>query len=288
MEKLKKLFGGIDLTWKKLIIFAIIAGTYTVIMAMLPIAKNTSFSDLTVTFEVWILCGIFIIMNSKSAKDSAIKCFVFFLISQPLVYLIQDVINHSQLFITYYKYWFMWTIATIPMGFIGYYMKKDKWWGLLILTPILIMLGEELGRYISSTMFSFPRHLLTTIFCIATLIIYPLAIFDNKKIKIVGVTISSLIIIAMIILSFLNPPVYSTDILADGEEYQFDDKYKVYLMDSKYGDLEIRYEDGIEAWMVHAEFKHAGKTEFVLESPNGEKNIFDITIERDTYKINRK
>ena len=78
MDKLKKIFGGINLNWKKLIIFAIIAGVYTAIMAMLPIVKNTSFSDLTVTFEVWILCGIFIIMNSKSAKDSAVKCFVFF------------------------------------------------------------------------------------------------------------------------------------------------------------------------------------------------------------------
>ncbi len=33
--------------------------------ALLPIAKDTSFSDLTVTFEVWIFFGIFIIMNSK-------------------------------------------------------------------------------------------------------------------------------------------------------------------------------------------------------------------------------
>ena len=89
MEKLKKLFGGIDLSWKKIIIFAIIAGVYTAIMAILPIAKDTSFADITISFEVWILFGIIIIMNSKSAKDSALKCFLFFLISQPLVYLIQ-------------------------------------------------------------------------------------------------------------------------------------------------------------------------------------------------------
>ncbi len=287
MEKLKKIFGGINLNWKKLIIFAIIAGVYTAIMAMLPIAKDTSFSDLAVTFEVWILCGIFIIMNSKSAKDSALKCFTFFLISQPLIYLIQDVVNHSHLFNTYYRYWFMWTIATIPMGFIGYYMKKDKWWGLIILTPILILLGEELGRYISFAMFSFPRHLLTVIFCFTTLIIYPLAIF-SKKTRIVGVTISSLIIITMIILNILKPPVYSTDILADGEKYQFNDQYKVYLLNSKLGDLNIKYEQGIETWMVHAEFKHSGKTEFILESPSGEKRIFEITIKRDTYIINEK
>ena len=119
MEKVKKVFGDVDLTWKKIIIFAIIAGIYTAIMSMLPIVKDTSFSDITVTFEIWILFGIFIIMNSKSAKDSALKCFAFFLISQPLVYLIQDVINRSNLFVTYYRFWFIWTIATIPMGFIG-------------------------------------------------------------------------------------------------------------------------------------------------------------------------
>ncbi|MBR3250704.1 MAG: hypothetical protein IKF80_03260, partial [Erysipelotrichaceae bacterium] len=129
MEKIKKLFGGIDLTWKKLIIFALIAGAYTALMAILPVTNNTSFEDITVYFEVWILFGIIIIMNSKSPMDSALKCFVFFLISQPLVYLLQ--VPFSALgfgIFTYYRYWFIWTLFTFPMGYIGYYMKQDKWW----------------------------------------------------------------------------------------------------------------------------------------------------------------
>ena len=77
---MKKIFGGINLTWPKLIIMSIIAGIYTGVIAMIPLANDTSFSDLKVTFEVWIFFGIFIIMNSKSPKDSALKCFVFFLI----------------------------------------------------------------------------------------------------------------------------------------------------------------------------------------------------------------
>ena len=285
---MKKIFGGINLTWPKVIIMAIIVGIYTAIMAMLPIAKDTSFSDLTVTFEVWILFGIFIIMNSKSAKDSALKCFVFFLISQPLVYIVQDVINQSNLFFTYYRFWVIWTIACIPMGFIGYYMKKDKWWGLLILLPMLLFTGEECAGYLSKTMFSFPRHLLTTIFCISTLIIYPLAIFNNKKIKTVGVVISGLLIILIVLVCIIKPPIYSTNILSNGEKYQFDDSYKVYFVDKKFGELSIKYEQGIEDWMVHAEFKRAGKTEFVLESPDGKKTVFDISIQRNTYTIKEK
>ena len=58
MEKIKKLFGNIDLTWKKVILFALIAGIYTAVMAILPLAKDTSFSDLVVSFEVWILFGL--------------------------------------------------------------------------------------------------------------------------------------------------------------------------------------------------------------------------------------
>lgn len=99
MGNFKKKFNGINLNWKKIIIIAIIVGIYTGMMAMLPIAKDTSFSDLSVTFEVWILFGIVIIMNSKSAKDSALKCFLFFLISQPLIYLFQDAMKHSNLFL---------------------------------------------------------------------------------------------------------------------------------------------------------------------------------------------
>lgn len=57
---MKKIFREFELTWIKLIIFAILAGVYTAIMAILPMAKDTSFADITITMEVWILFGIFI------------------------------------------------------------------------------------------------------------------------------------------------------------------------------------------------------------------------------------
>ncbi|MCR4615471.1 MAG: hypothetical protein K5756_04910 [Clostridiales bacterium] len=42
---MKKLFGELKITWVKLMIFALIAGIYTGIMAALPITKDTSFAD---------------------------------------------------------------------------------------------------------------------------------------------------------------------------------------------------------------------------------------------------
>ena len=114
------------MTWVKLIIFAVAAGIWTGVMAMLPAAKDTSFADISIYFEWWILFGIVIIMNSRSPLDSGLKCFVFFLISQPLVYLTQIVAGQAGVSLfTYYRYWFMVTLLTLPMGYIGFFMKKD-------------------------------------------------------------------------------------------------------------------------------------------------------------------
>ena len=285
---MKKIFGELNLTWVKVILLAIFIGIYGGAMELIPALRDTSFTDMDVTFEVWILFGILIIVNSKSALDSALKCFVFFLISQPLIYITQDVINHSNLFETYYRFWVLWTVACIPMGYIGYYMKKDKWWGLLILTPIMLLLTSSLMTYFRYMVYSFPKHLLTVIFCFITLIIYPLYIFKDKKIKTAGLLINILMIIIALTICILKPYTYSTDVLANGDKNPFDDTYKVSLKDEKYGDVKIRYENGIDSYMVHGDFKKEGKTILILESPSKEKVEYNLTIKRDTYDIKRK
>ena len=193
-----KIFGGVNLTWGRLVIFAVAMGIFTALMALLPIAEDTSFADIAISFEVWILFGIFIIMNSKSATDSALKCFVFFLISQPLVYLIQVPFSDAGFgLFRYYGYWFLWTLATPVMGFIGYFLKKDRWWGILILLPVLILLGFCFESYLQALIFDFPHHLLSTVFCFLSIMIYSMCIFKNQKVKIVSIIVGILIVLVM-------------------------------------------------------------------------------------------
>ena len=201
MEKLKKIFGEIDLSWKKLIIFAIIAGVYTAVMALLPIVRDTSFEDISIQFEWWILFGIFIICNSKSPKDSALKCFVFFLISQPLVYLIQVPFTYMGWGIfSYYKYWFIWTLLTLPMGFIGYYIKKNNILSAIILLPMFILLSYLGLGYLNSAIDNFPHHILSCISCFAMIIIVTLALLDKLKLRLLSFGIVALFMISFIIL----------------------------------------------------------------------------------------
>ena len=207
-KALKKLFGGINLTWPKLIIAAVVAGAFTALMALIPALHYTSFHTITVSFEVWILFGILIIMNSQSNLDSALKCFVFFLISQPLVYLIQ--VPFSQLGWTlfgYYRTWFIWTLLCFPMGFVGYWMKKGKWWGYLILLPMIALTGFSYLGYFSDFQFAMPRYILVVLFCACAMVLYPAAIFEDKRIKAVGAAISGAAVVAITVVCLLNPPV---------------------------------------------------------------------------------
>ena len=289
MNIFKKLFGGIYLTWPKLIIAAVIAGAFTAAMAIIPSLHYTSFHTIAVTFEFWILLGIIIIMNSRSNLDAALKCFVFFLISQPLVYLIQ--VPFSSLgwgLCGYYRYWFIWTILCLPMGFVGYYMKKNQWWGYLILLPMILLTAISYRTYFALFIFSMPFYALTALFCAAVMILYPIGIFDDKRIQTIGAAIGTVIVAAVTVLCLMNPKVYNTELMSNGDTYKFDDTYQVYLADPKFGDVSIRYVESVEDYFVHAELKRAGKTVITLEAPDGEMKEYDLEIHEDYYDITER
>lgn len=224
---MKKIFENINMTWKKLIIFAILSGVYTAIMALLPITKETSFRDIAIQFECWILFGIIIIANSKSPKDSALKCFVFFLISQPLIYLIQVPFSYMGwgLF-KYYRYWFIWTLLTIPMGYIGYYIKKKNIISMIILLPMLILMGYLGVGYLTSIIESFPHHLLSMLFCFIVPIIIILSLFDKVKYKIISIIIFILSIVVLILYSGISLKYETYKLL---EEYNLDLEDNAYI-----------------------------------------------------------
>lgn len=287
MKKIK----NINLTWPKLIVFAIIVGLYTGIITLIPGIEDTSLRDISISFEWWVLFGIIIILNSKSNKDSALKCFIFFLISQPLVYLIQVPNNGFEIF-RYYKPWFIWTVFTLPMGYIGYYLKKDNLVSLAILTPMLIFLGIHVFDFLRESIYFFPNHLFSCIFCIATMFIYVYGIFTNKRERLIGTIIVLLIIAICVVLVFLpsnkKNSTYNTIIKCTDDEIVFDNNSNVYLKNSKYGKVYISLEDFGDSkdYCIKAEFKKTGKTELVIEN-DSDNYLYDINIKRSSYSLNR-
>lgn len=290
---MKKLFGGLSFTWGKLLLFAVICGLYAGLTTLLPFARDTSIQDISISFEWWILFAILIIVNSESPLDAALKTFVFFLISQPLVYLVQ-VPFHADGFgvFRYYPNWFRWTLLTFPMAFVGYYMKKDKWWSLLILAPMLFFLGYHYTGFLREAISFFPNHLLSAIFCAATLILYPLCIFQNRKLRQAGLVMSLLILLVFSVLGLRGAVsnTYETDLLLSGGEtagIEFDDSWTASLEDERFGSVSIRYEEAIESYTVHASLTKTGSTRLTLRSPSGDSYVYAADIQRHSYEIHR-
>ena len=281
---MKKLFGGINLTWKKLIIFAIVSGIYTAIMAMIPITKDTSFRDIAIQFEWWILFGIIIICNSKSPKDSALKCFVFFLISQPLIYLIQ--VPFSPLgwkIFMYYKYWFIWTLFTIPMGFIGYYMQKKNILSFLIILPMLIFLAYLGIGYLSSCFENFPNHLLSFICCFIFIIMIVLNVFNKKIFKILALGIITLLIIILILLNDgLVNNKYETVLSLN--EYNFHGNiYISFFSGTKKGNVDLIPYDN--SYNVKVNGRKGGKYNFTISDEENNEYSFEYHYDKELKTI---
>lgn len=289
MKKIKKLFGGIDLTWTKLIVFAIASAIYTALVCIIPPLRDTSLHTIAVSFEVWILFGIIIITNSKSNIDSALKCFVFFLISQPLVYLLQVPFSFEGWNIfRYYRRWFIFTIACLPMGYIGYYIKKDKWWGYIILFPMIFLTATTYRLYLSYFFYCFPFYFLISVFCVVALILYPNVIFNNKQIKRIGTIISVLLIIVFTVINIIKPHIYSTNILSDVDGKDITNEYQVSLADDKYGDVFIELPEWGDYYVVHADFKKKGQTELIINTPEGTTKRYDLIIDLSSYEMYEK
>ena len=185
-----RIFGGFNFTWPRTIVFAIIMGIYTALMAML-VPDGNSFHDIAVTIEWWVLPAIFIITNCQKPLDAALKVFVFFLISQPLVYLVQVPFNSMgwELF-NYYPYWFRITLLTFPAGFIGWYIKKDKWYSGLILATMTTLLACIGVGYVHSFTETFPNHLITAIYCLGIIPVFIFGIFRKWQPRVVTIIIT--------------------------------------------------------------------------------------------------
>ena len=196
----EKLNGGLKMTWPSVILFAVGTAVLTAVFLLVPVFRDTSFERMGVTFEAWIFFAIIIMANCQKPLESAGKTFVFFLISQPLIYLIQVPFSSMgwSLF-GYYKYWFLWTLLTFPMAYVGWYIKKKNWLSLLILSPILIVLTTD---YVGGFRFAyrhFPYQIVMALFCLGQVLLYLVAFTKNRWQKLLGFLVPLAVAIVMLL-----------------------------------------------------------------------------------------
>lgn len=278
---LHKLFGGLNMTWPKVILFAICAGVYTALMALLVPAR-CSFHDIAVTEEAWIPLALIIMVNCKGPLESALKTFTFFLISQPLVYLIQVPFNEQGwgLF-GFYRYWFYVTLITFPAAFIGWFVKKNNFLGALILSPMIVLLILHGVGYGLGLRYDFPDHLISTIYCFAIIPVLVFGIFTRKEPIILSFAIALIAFVGIFFLKWRGTDAgfMSGNVLTAEEKFDLDLSWSATVDDESFATAEVKENYGRVQVMVT--FKKAGAGILILTDGQGNTHRIQLSINEE-------
>lgn len=226
---MKKLFTSVNISYKFLIIFSIIVGLLVGIINRIPILNNTSFQDIAIYLDMWVILAIFIIFNCKNSKEAMFKCFIFFLISQPLIYfteIIIDVLFNNNSFIdkfvlyfnNYYIHngWLLLTILTIPGSYIAYQVKKDNIFsGIILSVATGFLMFSGINFLLNCIFYKFPYHLLTGLTSIIMSIYFIFILLNKKSNKIISLIITIICGLLSIIcfLNISNKPIIANEII---------------------------------------------------------------------------
>lgn len=282
---LQKLFGGIHMTWPKVVIFASCAGVYTALMALFVPAR-VSFHDIAVTFEAWILLAIIVMVNCEKPLESACKTFVFFLISQPLVYLIQVPFSEQGwgLF-GYYRYWFVWTLLTFPMAFVGWFLKKNRFYSAIILSPMLVYLVWQGLAYVWGLRYDFPDHLLSAIFCFGIIPVLVFGLFTRKEPILISLAVSILALGALLFLTRnqVTDSFVSGNVILAEEEYDMDSSWSADVDDHDFATAEIDVNENTGYTRVIVHYQKAGSGILVLTDGKGNTHRIQISCDEERH-----
>ena len=266
MTKLRHYFGEINMTWAKVIILALATAVYTAVVNLIPIFSDTSFSDIAADLDGWFLFALFIIMNSRTWKEASIKTFIFFLISQPLIYLIEVPWLGWGVF-GYYKYWFIFTLLTLPGAAIAFLVKKENWLSVLVLSVATCFLSFESVNYLKTALTVFPRHLLSAIFSLALAIFFIICFLKDNKKKIVALLLVTIVFLGSLFYYGVGFGGKSTEIVLDEGTWTCE------VQDESIISCEMT--DGNHAKLT---LKTAGNSFVTFTNENGEKVEYLATV----------
>lgn len=263
-EKMK----NTDFSIWKVILLAVLCGVATAVILLIPALKDTSFHNIGVCFEFWFVPAVWIGISCKSAREAALKVFVFFLISQPLVYLIQ--VPFSSLgwgIFQYYRYWLIWTVLTIPGGAIVWLGKKNGWIGTVValLAAAFLLCLEFCIHFRQLISSGFQHQLLACVFILLEVAAIILIYCKTAKQRLLAVLCSIVLAVAPFI---LNSTMESEMRLVDGNTYSV-----VFASDGISAEL-----DG-NTLCVRAETE--GEYEIILETQEGERVTYTVIFNPD-------
>lgn len=218
---MRKLFFGIRPTWGRVLLFAVCTAILTAAVLRIPGLNDTSIANIGVTLECWFLFALLIILNCSKPIEAGVKTFVFFLVSQPLIYLLQVPFYFDgwRIF-RFYPRWGLMTLLTFPGAILAWYVKKDKLWSGLILSVATGYLSVSCVGYFRSCVYRFPYGLAAGLFCGVFAVAFIFVLLRDRKARLLCAGITLLAALIAFAWPLLHPPVYSASYeLPEGHDW---------------------------------------------------------------------
>lgn len=202
---LSKIVKKEEVSYKNIIVFAIICGIVTGIILdvelyKIPSIMNNSLFNIGICFEVWIFATMIIISRTKKPLEAACKVFLYFLISQPLVYLMKVPIDPRGwgVFVDY-KGWFIWTVLTFPGAFIAWYTNKKNNMSIVIFMVAIMFLSYEFAQHFKVLITDFPFQVLACVFILYQIAEYVMSFKGKRRIVFGMLSFISIITITILV-----------------------------------------------------------------------------------------
>ena len=268
MQVLNKLFFGIKPSWWKVIAFAVVTGVATGLIMMIPQLEGTFVRNIGETVEAWILFALIVCMNCEKPLEAALKTFVFFLVSQPLVYLTMWPVYQSFPW-HYYQYWFYWTLACFPLGALANYAKRGGVVGALVISAACGLLAYLGVGFAQQAVLTSPTQAVAALFCLAQIIVYVLVFFHKAFERIIVVAVSVVVAVVTLFGVALAGPNSSGS-------YPLPEtgSYSAAVADESIATVTV---DGTSDFTVNA--KGYGTTVLTLTRSDGTTFVYDVTID---------
>ena len=178
---------------------------------LVPFLQGTSFQNIAISYEWWVIFAVIIVVNCKTNWEAMLKCFIFFFISQPIVYLVEIIFGtlSFELGWMYYRTWFPMIMMTLPGGFIAYYCKKQNIFGGIILGIGNTIQAIMALSYFNQAINHFPYHLLTGIVSVGSIILMTVFIQKENKNRLVAIlTTIVLTVVAFVLVKATGRTIY--------------------------------------------------------------------------------
>ncbi len=189
------------MTWKVVVLLSVACGVAVGLLMLPDILSVTSLRQPGISFEFWVLAALFVILNCKKPVEAGLKAFVFFLISQPLIYLVQ--VPFSQMgwnLFSYYPRWGIITLLTLPAGMLAFFAKKQNFIGVAVISAANLVLCMELPSFVKSLVTRFPNMLLAVAFIVFEIVFFAFLLFDAKKHRIAVLAIAAIMLAVFAVL----------------------------------------------------------------------------------------